>query len=442
MRAVFISYRRDDAEGQAGRLFDDLTRYFGEHSVFMDVAGIEPGRDFRRVIDEQVASCGVLLAVIGKNWLDAADESGRRRLEDPTDFVRLETASALRRDIPVVPVLVHGARMPRAEQLPEDLTELAYRNGVELSHARWDSDVQVLVKALSPYVESSQKSANRVEHPGAPQSPTPADRGSASTAPRPARKRLPTLLAASVAAVVLAAGAYVWQRNSVEYAEVLRRAAEELEAKKRTEAKAAADALEEKKRAEEKALAAEAEAKEAKKRAQEIALAEKREAERRERERAAAEKLEAERRAREIAEEERREAEKREAESRAREKALVEERDRLRQARANSLVEERERMRLAQERAAAAQRARWPSYNFPPPNGGLLVYTIMPDGNPACASYNGAGCLWGVTYDQLDFRRMKPLICGAEHRARWGTTGYEDPRHWCSLARKLRADRR
>jgi len=138
MRAVFISYRREDTEGQAGRLFDDLTRHFGEDSVFMDVAGIEPGRDFRRVIDEQIASCGVLLAMIGKSWLDAVDESGRRRLDDPTDFVRLETASALRRDIPVVPVLVHGARMPRAEQLPEGLTELAYRNGVELSHARWD----------------------------------------------------------------------------------------------------------------------------------------------------------------------------------------------------------------------------------------------------------------------------------------------------------------
>ena len=297
MRAVFISYRRDDTEGQAGRLFDDLTRHFGEDSVFMDVAGIEPGRDFRRVIDEQVASCGVLLAMIGKNWLDAVDESGRRRLEDPTDFVRLETASALRRDIPVVPVLVHGARMPRAEQLPEDLTELAYRNGVELSHARWDSDVQILVKALTPYVESSQKSANRVEVSNLSQSLTPAARMPASTAPRPTKKRLPTLIAASVAVLVIGAGGYVWHRNSVEYAEVLRlaeenrKAAEELAAKKRAGAKAAADALEEKKRAEEKAFVAEAEAK---KRAQEIALAEKREAERRERERAAAEKLEAE----------------------------------------------------------------------------------------------------------------------------------------------------
>ena len=71
MRAIFISYRREDAEGQAGRLFDDLATQFGEDSVFMDVAGIDPGRDFRRAIDEQVASCGVLLALIGKGWLDA-----------------------------------------------------------------------------------------------------------------------------------------------------------------------------------------------------------------------------------------------------------------------------------------------------------------------------------------------------------------------------------
>jgi hypothetical protein len=157
MRAIFISYRREDAEGQAGRLFDDLVMNFGEGSVFMDVAGIELGRDFRRAIDEQVASCGVLLAVIGKGWLDAKDESGRRRLDDPLDFVRLETASALKRDIPVIPVLVRGASMPRAEQLPPDLAELVYRNAVELTHARWDSDLQVLVKALRPHVGLLQK---------------------------------------------------------------------------------------------------------------------------------------------------------------------------------------------------------------------------------------------------------------------------------------------
>jgi len=153
MRAIFISYRRDDTEGQAGRLYDDLVEFFGDENVFMDVAGIEPGRDFRRAIDEQVTSCGVLLAMIGRNWINAMDATGRPRLEDPSDFVRLETASALKREIPVIPVLVHGAAMPHADQLPADLADLAYRNAVELTHARWNTDVGVLVKALRPYVE-------------------------------------------------------------------------------------------------------------------------------------------------------------------------------------------------------------------------------------------------------------------------------------------------
>jgi hypothetical protein len=91
---------------------------------------------------------------------------------------------------------------------------------------------------------------------------------------------------------------------------------------------------------------------------------------------------------------------------------------------------------------AAAQRARWPSYNFPPPNGGLLVYTIMSDGNPACASYDAGGCLWGQTYNQIDFTRVRPLVCGQEHRAKWGVTGYEDAKHWCSLASAMRGYRR
>jgi TonB family protein len=146
--AIFISYRRSDSQGEAGRLFDDLVKHFGERKVFMDVVGIEAGRDFRKAIEESVAQCGVLLVVMGPEWLNAKDESGARRLDDPADFVRIETASALRRDIPVIPVLVHGAEMPRPEQLPEGVKDLAYRNSIELTHARWRSDIQLLVEAL------------------------------------------------------------------------------------------------------------------------------------------------------------------------------------------------------------------------------------------------------------------------------------------------------
>lgn len=152
LRSIFINYRRSDSEGEAGRLFDDLALNFSDESVFMDVAAIEPGRDFRKAIDQSVANCSVLLAVLGLEWLEAKDAAGTRRLDDANDFVRVELASALRRDIPVVPVLVRGAKMPRAEQLPDDLKELAYRNAVELTHARWKSDVQVLIQALRPFM--------------------------------------------------------------------------------------------------------------------------------------------------------------------------------------------------------------------------------------------------------------------------------------------------
>ena len=162
MPAIFISYRRDDAEGEAGRLFDDLTAQFGADSIFMDVMDIKPGRDFRKAIDENVSSCGGLLALIGKGWINARDDAGRHRLDDPQDFVRLETASALKRDIPVIPVLVHGASMPLAEQLPEELKELAYRNAVELTHARWVIPTfKVLIKALRGGVERSAKGGER-----------------------------------------------------------------------------------------------------------------------------------------------------------------------------------------------------------------------------------------------------------------------------------------
>ena len=202
MRAIFISYRRDDAEGQAGRLFGDLTQQFGNDAVFMDVAAIEPGRDFRRAIDEHVSACGVLLAIIGSNWLTAKGALGSRRLDDSADFVRLETASALKRDIPVVPVLVHGASMPRAEELPDDLKELAFRNAVELRHARWDSDVQELVKALRPYVQAKEE----------PAGPPTRSALSESAPTRSSSKRM--IVASLVGVSALALGGYLLNQNS------------------------------------------------------------------------------------------------------------------------------------------------------------------------------------------------------------------------------------
>jgi TonB family protein len=162
LSGIFISYRRNDSQGEAGRLFDDLVQRFDENTVFMDVAAIEAGRDFRKAIEEGVTKCGALLVVIGGEWLSAKDDHGARRLDDPADFVRIETASALKRDIPVIPVLVRGAKMPTAEQLPDDLKELAFRNCIELSHARWKSDIQLLIEALRRLPEISEAKLNAV----------------------------------------------------------------------------------------------------------------------------------------------------------------------------------------------------------------------------------------------------------------------------------------
>jgi hypothetical protein len=165
-KGIFISYRRADSEGQSGRLYDDLVAAFGKDRVFFDVSGIKPGQDFRLAIDDQVASCSVLLAVIGKDWLVAADSSGRKRLDDPHDFVRIEISSALKRNIPVIPVLVRGAIMPGSSVLPDDLVNLSYRNAVELSHGRWDSDVQILVDSLRSYIEGNNTAAKTTKKMG------------------------------------------------------------------------------------------------------------------------------------------------------------------------------------------------------------------------------------------------------------------------------------
>jgi len=202
-RSIFISYRRADAEGEAGRLFDDLTRAYGDASVFMDVSGIEPGVDFRKAIDANVSGCGVLLAVIGPSWATVASSDGSRRLDSPDDYVRLEIATALGRGIPVIPVLVHEAHMPALELLPDNLKELRYRNSVELTHARWSSDVTLLIAALKNYVAARQSNPAETVHATVPVQ-LPAPQAPASAPNEPPRSRMPVLLGIGAGVLLLA----------------------------------------------------------------------------------------------------------------------------------------------------------------------------------------------------------------------------------------------
>ncbi|HEY9377182.1 MAG TPA: TIR domain-containing protein [Jiangellaceae bacterium] len=144
---VFISYRREETAYPAGWLYDRLAdRYGGQ--VFKDVDSIQLGDDFVEVITRAVASCDVLLALIGDEWLTISDAQQRRRLDDPDDFVRLEIEAALTRNVRVIPILVDGARMPRADELPASLAGLVRRQALELSPARFDFDTSRLLKVL------------------------------------------------------------------------------------------------------------------------------------------------------------------------------------------------------------------------------------------------------------------------------------------------------
>ncbi len=145
---IFISYRREETAYPAGWLYDRLTGHFGGGQVFKDVDSIQLGDDFVEVITRAVGSCDVLLALIGDEWQTITDAHGRRRLDNPDDFVRLEIEAALSRRVLVIPVLVDGARMPRADELPDSLTALVRRQALELSPARFDFDTSRLLKVL------------------------------------------------------------------------------------------------------------------------------------------------------------------------------------------------------------------------------------------------------------------------------------------------------
>jgi TIR domain len=167
---IFISYRRAETAYPSGWLFDRLAARFDEGEVFKDVDSIELGDDFIDVITAAVASCDVLLALIGDRWLTLTDEHGRRRIDDPKDFVRLEIEAALTRNVRVIPVLVDGAKMPSAAELPPTLAALSRRQALELSPSRFDSDLGRLLKVLEKtlaelHPASPREVAGRIRRP-------------------------------------------------------------------------------------------------------------------------------------------------------------------------------------------------------------------------------------------------------------------------------------
>lgn len=170
---VFICYRREETAPYAGRIYDAMVARFGEDNVFMDV-DMAPGVDFERRITEVVSGCVALLIVMGPRWAEAA-EDGHRRLDNPGDFVRLEVETGLNRpEVTPIPVLVGGARMPRREDLPEDIRGIARRNAIELSDGRWSYDVGRLMGTLDELLPDAARTRTATpEVPPPPAEPVP-----------------------------------------------------------------------------------------------------------------------------------------------------------------------------------------------------------------------------------------------------------------------------
>jgi formylglycine-generating enzyme required for sulfatase activity len=176
MSKIFLSYRRDDSADATGRLYDRLAAHYSGENIFRDVDTIPLGVDFRTHLHEAVGRCGVLLAIIGRQWLSVTHSAGQRRLDDPRDFVRIEIEAALQRNIPVIPVLVQGATMPVVEDLPPSLQLLAFRNGIAV---RPDPDFHRDVDRLIQYLDRLFTATPPAAVPASPQrkltpQPTPA----------------------------------------------------------------------------------------------------------------------------------------------------------------------------------------------------------------------------------------------------------------------------
>jgi hypothetical protein len=174
---IFINYRKDDSNWNALALYNDLQKYFKKEQLFKDFNAILPGDDFVVSIQNALNKCNVLLVVIGRNWLRMEGVDGKRRLDDPDDFVRLEVATALERGIQVVPVLFDGTPMPKPEELPENLRLLCRRQFIEIDPKRFEDDVRNLAEALKKILPQEEEPAPPKPGPQPQPKPNPPNTG-------------------------------------------------------------------------------------------------------------------------------------------------------------------------------------------------------------------------------------------------------------------------
>jgi len=152
MAKVFLSYRRADSAQVAGRIFDKLVACYGDGSVFKDVDSISLGVDFQSALDESIVRSDVVLVIIGTNWSVAQDAEGRRRLEDPSDFVRAEIERALAKEIRIIPLLVENAKMPDVHELPISLRPLALRNAAVIrTDPDFHRDMERVIRSIGDF---------------------------------------------------------------------------------------------------------------------------------------------------------------------------------------------------------------------------------------------------------------------------------------------------
>jgi TIR domain len=162
---IFICYRREDDGYAAQRIHAELAKKFGSKRLFIDTSGLLPGLNFISALERELAHASVLLAVIGPSWLNTKDQEGTRRLDNPTDFVRTEISAALKRNIPVIPLCLDGALVPKDNQLPEDIRELARRGAIFVRLESFDADVARLIRATADLLALNERPRRAISFP-------------------------------------------------------------------------------------------------------------------------------------------------------------------------------------------------------------------------------------------------------------------------------------